>query len=305
MERSDSPLLPSGSLLSLGGAFWLRGEYRASVGKLLWRRQQPQTSSSEVQAAGSRLITKRRGLASKMKSSGWKRVTGSNREVGGGLRSISKPQAQGVAKLVARYKAARLGGTPSDMQSATQPRQDLLDRLSPQFPMTVATCSRRSGPQEASTSSLHWRAMEDTEQARQKYPIAYNESNKALGRQAELRGLSDLAVVERQLLQLRDMVEYQPEWIVKDFHAPYAGMKFKAEGRSKQGHRVFMVQKLHCGAWVDWVYISQSTIAGDGRGIFAARNFVDGEYIGRCLGRLLGVPKPVLAHCQRPWTSWV
>lgn len=71
--------------------------------------------------------------------------------------------------------------------------------------------------------------------------------------------------------------------------AQYAGMKFKTEGRSIQGHRVFVVEKLHFGAWVDWVYISQSTIAGVGRGIFAARNFEDGEYIGRYLGRLLGL----------------
>ena len=71
--------------------------------------------------------------------------------------------------------------------------------------------------------------------------------------------------------------------------AQYAGMKFKTEGRSIQGRRVSVVQKLHFGAWVDWVYISQSTIAGGGRGIFAARDFVDGEYIERYLGRLLGL----------------
>lgn len=50
-----------------------------------------------------------------------------------------------------------------------------------------------------------------------------------------------------------------------------------------------MVQKLHFGEWVDWVYITQSTIPGAGRGIFAARNFQAGEFIGRYLGRLLGL----------------
>ena len=40
----------------------------------------------------------------------------------------------------------------------------------------------------------------------------------ALGRQAELRSLYDLAVVERQLLQFQDRVEYRPQWDAKELH---------------------------------------------------------------------------------------
>ena len=68
----------------------------------------------------------------------------------------------------------------------------------------------------------------------------------------------------------------------------YAGMKFRTENRSIRGHQVFAVQKLHFNVWVDWVYVGQSTIPDGGRGIFAARNFKDGEFIGRYLGRVLG-----------------
>lgn len=42
----------------------------------------------------------------------------------------------------------------------------------------------------------------------------------ALGRQAELQSLSDLAVVERQLLQFKDKVDYDPQWDAKDLHQP-------------------------------------------------------------------------------------
>ena len=72
------------------------------------------------------------------------------------------------------------------------------------------------------------------------------------------------------------------------YELQYAGMKFRTERRSIQGHQVFAVQKLHYEQWVDWVYISQSTIPGAGRGVFAACDFEDGEFIGRYLGRVLG-----------------
>ena len=65
-------------------------------------------------------------------------------------------------------------------------------------------------------------------------------------------------------------------------------MKFRTERRSIQGLEVFAVRKLHCGEWVDWVYICQSCIPGAGRGVFAARDFEDSEFIGRYLGRVLG-----------------
>ena len=71
--------------------------------------------------------------------------------------------------------------------------------------------------------------------------------------------------------------------------AQYAGTKFRTERRSIQGAQAFAVQKLHCGEWVDWVYNSQSTIPGVGRGIFAARHFEEREFIGWYLGKVLGL----------------
>ncbi|KAK9797034.1 hypothetical protein WJX73_001457 [Symbiochloris irregularis] len=89
--------------------------------------------------------------------------------------------------------------------------------------------------QQASSSNAHRQAMEHTEEARQRHQRACNESKKALGRQAELQSLYDLAVVERQLLQFRDSVEYRPQWDAKHLHRPYAGMKFRTERRLIQG----------------------------------------------------------------------
>ncbi|KAK9793481.1 hypothetical protein WJX73_009917 [Symbiochloris irregularis] len=142
--------------------------------------------------------------------------------------------------------------------------------------------------QQEVNASIHRQAMEHTEAARQRYISACHELKKALGRQAELQSFSDLAVVERQLLQFKDKVDYEPQWDAKDLHKPYAGMKFRTEGRSSRDGQVFAVQKLHCGVWVDWVYIGQSSILGAGRGIFAARPFEQGDFIGRYLGRVLG-----------------
>lgn len=41
-----------------------------------------------------------------------------------------------------------------------------------------------------------------------------------MGRQAELQSFSDLAVVERQLLQFKDKVDYDPQWDAYDLHKP-------------------------------------------------------------------------------------
>ena len=42
----------------------------------------------------------------------------------------------------------------------------------------------------------------------------------ALSRQAELQNLHDLAVIERQLLQFKDSVRYQPQWDGNNTHRP-------------------------------------------------------------------------------------
>ena len=65
-------------------------------------------------------------------------------------------------------------------------------------------------------------------------------------------------------------------------------MKFKTEQRTIQGRQVFLVQKMHHSEWLDWVYISRSSIPEAGCGLFAAREFRKGERIGRYLGKLLG-----------------
>lgn len=69
----------------------------------------------------------------------------------------------------------------------------------------------------------------------------------------------------------------------------FTGMKFRTQPHTIQGQEGFLVQKLHHDEWVDWIIIAQSTIAGAGRGVFAARDFEALEFIGRYLGKILGL----------------
>ena len=69
----------------------------------------------------------------------------------------------------------------------------------------------------------------------------------------------------------------------------YAGMKFRTHAQTIGQLDCFVVQKMHHGEWVDWVIVAQSTIAGAGRGIFAACIFDEWDFIGRYVGKVLGL----------------
>ncbi|KAK9791385.1 hypothetical protein WJX73_009569 [Symbiochloris irregularis] len=144
--------------------------------------------------------------------------------------------------------------------------------------------------QQTVNADIHRLDMLQTEEARQNYLAACTESKRALSRLAELRSLYSLAVVERQLLQFVDTVDYTTRWDTSHGpHKEYAGMKFRTKPHTIAHMEGFMVQKLHNDEWVDWVMVAQSTIPGAGRGIFAARDFEALEFIGRYLGKVLGL----------------